>query len=180
MRWPGLRIVDGPPLPIVSDVAVFAANIGVPLRLAENGAAEFPWEVDIEVDSWPSTSSRSIVATDDGWTGDGVDVSSGVVSAGKWTLALDDDVGALVGLRRVRGRAFARPLGLRRRGRITSVWMMVDTPFSWGLVDDEGFHRVTRLVGASIALLAQSAQSASVDPPLAKAIAVACDTRGAA
>lgn len=163
-RWPGLRVVDGPPLPLLADVDVFAAPVGVEVRIAAGPHATRPF--DVAFDTWLDEDVRSgegppgsaaIWATDDGWGGRplpghsfGVLAGGSVVQAGPWHLELVDDAGALVRVQRRGSAVFARPLGLRSFGRTTAVWLMASAPDFWALVDDDGFHRLPRESGVAL------------------------------
>ncbi len=159
-RWPGLRIVDGPPLPLVKDVAVFAVPVGIAVNIAAGPHATRPF--DVAFDTWldddvPHKDVASIWATDHGWEGRTRPghalpalVGGALIQAGPWQLQLVDDAGVLLQVQRRGSEVFARPMGLRSFGRTTAVWLMASAPDFWALVDDDGFHRLPREAGVPL------------------------------
>lgn len=172
--WPGIVVVDGPPLP-GEQGRVFAVETGV--ALTPTGVVPFFQPLPSWRPSPPEVwgQEETLVRTEGLWRhrqhrgAPLVDRHDGEqLRVGDWTLELRGDVGATIELKRWKSRVLCRPLG--RVGAWAALWLLATEPQWWITLDAVGFRRRLRRVGVPLEGLGQR-----VDPAVARVIA-----RGAA
>lgn len=181
LRWPGVRVVDGPRVAGLRVDDLVAIELGLWIwRTGSLSVVPF-WvgAIDVPADA-EVAAPAAFLAEASGWrTREELPLGGGsLLDSGPWRLELVDDVGALPGLRRVDGMVLARPAGFRLNplGEVGSVWLLVSDPASCVVVWDSGrVQKIPRWSGTPLPL-----QAGILDVGRAKAIAAAVPEQGAA